>query len=85
MRNSNAHAVYCITVNAIVTNGKYSSIAVISVPRASRKIDEIASIMLVTTLASQFAMPSNIQSKMVTTSLGVLIFMRKVKKFANTY
>jgi hypothetical protein len=27
--------------------------------------------MLVTTLASQFAMPSNIQSNMVTTSLGV--------------
>jgi hypothetical protein len=27
--------------------------------------------MLVMTLASQFAMPSNIQSKMVTTSFGV--------------
>ena len=34
IRNSSAHAVYCITVKALDTNGKYSSIAVISVPSA---------------------------------------------------
>jgi hypothetical protein len=55
-------------VNATVTNGKYSSIASISVPRASRNTPEIASIIDVIRLAIQLTMPSNIQSRIMLTS-----------------
>jgi hypothetical protein len=68
MRNNNAHAVYCMIEKAIVINGKYSSIAVISVPRALRKIPDMASMSDVMMLAVQFTMPSKIQSKIVITS-----------------
>ena len=67
MINNSAHAVYCIMVKAMVTKGKYSSIAVMSVPSALRKMPETASMMLVTMLAIQLAMPSKIQSNIVLT------------------
>ncbi len=44
MINKSVHAVYCITVKALPTNGKYSSIASISVPSALRNSPETASI-----------------------------------------
>ena len=47
--------------NASVTNGKYCSIAVISVPKAFKKMPETASMMLVTMDATQFTMLSKIQ------------------------
>ena len=62
MRNSNAHAVYCITSKAFPTNGKYSSMAVISVPSALRNKPETASISVVTVLLIHVIMPSKIQS-----------------------
>lgn len=49
--------------NASVTNGKYCSIAVISVPKAFKKMPETASMMLVTMDATQFTILSKIQLK----------------------
>ena len=53
IRNRIAHAVYCMMLNALVTNGKYSSITVISVPKVSRNIPEIESITCATMLLIQ--------------------------------
>ncbi len=44
IRISMAYAVTCMTLYAFVTNGKYSSMAVISVPNASRNRPDTASI-----------------------------------------
>ena len=63
MRNSSAHAEYWKMENASVTKGKYCSMAVISVPKASKKIPETASMMLVTMDATQFTMLSKIQPR----------------------
>ena len=52
-------------VNAFVTNGKYSSIAVISVPSALRKRPDTASITCETILLTQVTIPSNIQSSII--------------------
>lgn len=46
-----------------MTKGKYSSIAVISVPSASRNSPDTASNSWETTLATQLTIPSNIQAK----------------------
>ena len=46
----------------MTAKGKYSSIAVISVPSASRNRPEMASMIWVMMLATQFAAPSKIQS-----------------------
>ena len=62
MRKSSAQAVYCITVKALLTKGKYSSMAVMSVPSACRNIPETASIRSVTTELTHVIIPSNIQS-----------------------
>ena len=67
IRNKTAHAVYCKIVNALVINGKYCSIAVMSVPSAFKKIPDVESIKLETTLASQSATPSKIQSNILPT------------------
>ena len=62
MRKRIAQAVYCITVKALLTKGKYSSMAVMSVPSACRNIPETASIRSVTTELTHVIIPSNIQS-----------------------
>ena len=57
-----AHAIYCITSNAFVTNGKYSSIAVRSVFNVFKNSPETASISCDTILEIHLTIPSNIQS-----------------------
>lgn len=68
IRNRMHHAVYCMMVKAFVINGKYSSIATMSVPRAFKKIPDIVSIIDVTMLAIQLTIPSKIQSRIILTS-----------------
>ena len=63
IRKSNAHAVYCMIENAIVMNGKYSSIVDMLVPSALMNMPETASIICVIIEAIQLAIPSKIQSK----------------------
>ena len=57
-----AHEQYCMTEKAFVTNGKYSSIAVMSVPRAFRNSPDTVSRSSAATLATHLTMPSKIQS-----------------------
>ena len=65
-RNKMAHAMYCITSKALDINGKYSSIAVISVPRALRNKPDTASINDEAIPEIHVMIPSNIQSKIAT-------------------
>ena len=53
---------YCITSKALVTKGKYPSMASMSVPRASRNTRDTASISSEAMLETQVTMPSKIQS-----------------------
>ena len=69
-----AQAVTCMMSYALVTKGKYSSMAVISVPSASRKSPDTASKSCETILAIQPTIPSKIQSRMGITSFGSLDF-----------
>ena len=62
MRKRIAHAVYCMALKALVTKGKYSSIAVISVPSAFKNSPDTASISFVAALLIQVTIPSKIQS-----------------------
>ena len=62
MRKRTAQAMYCITSKALVTKGKYPSMADISVPRAWRKMPDTASIRSAAMLDTQVTMPSKIQS-----------------------
>ena len=62
IRKSMAQAVYWKMLNALLTKGKYSSIAVMSVPRASRKSADTASMRLETVLLTHSTIPSKIQS-----------------------
>ncbi|CDD29490.1 unknown [Firmicutes bacterium CAG:94] len=62
MRNRTAQAMYCITSKALVTKGKYPSMAPMSVPRASRNTRDTASISSEAMLETQVTMPSKIQS-----------------------
>ncbi|MCL2776245.1 MAG: hypothetical protein FWD71_23330 [Oscillospiraceae bacterium] len=71
MRNNRHHAVYCIISKVLETNGKYSSIVVISVPRAFRSMPETASITAVTILAIHVTIPSKIQSRIIITSESI--------------
>ena len=61
IKNNIVQAIYCITENAVLTNGKYSSIASISVPSAFRNIPDTASISFVVVSLTQSTMPSKIQ------------------------
>lgn len=62
MRNRTAQAMYCITSKALVTKGKYPSMASMSVPRASRNTRDTASISSEAILDTQVTIPSKIQS-----------------------
>ena len=61
MRNRSVQAKYCKMEKAFPTNGKYSSIAVMSVPSASKNKPETASMRLVTIPLTQSTIPSKIQ------------------------
>ena len=63
-----AQDVYWRVPYAFVIKGKYSSIAVMSVPRASRNRPDTASRIVDAILAIQLTIPSKIQSKMGITS-----------------
>ena len=65
IKNSTAHAVYCMMSKAAVMKGKYSSIAVMSAPRAPRKMPDTASMICEAMLDIQVTMPSKIQSKII--------------------
>lgn len=56
------HILYCITSKALVTKGKYPSMASMSVPKASRNTRDTASISSEAILDTQVTMPSKIQS-----------------------
>ena len=62
IKNNNAHAIYCMTVKAFETNGKYSSIAVMFVPSAFKNRPDTASISWETILLIHVTIPSKIQS-----------------------
>ena len=65
IRKINDHAIYFITQYATVMKGKYSSITVISAPKAFRNSPDTASISEEAMLEIQVMIPSKIQSKIV--------------------
>ena len=89
IRNRMHQAAYCIISKALVTKGKYCSIANISVPSAFKNIPDTASIIDVMMLAIQFTIPSKIQSRIRITpyiknsGFPAVIFVIKVNRGLN--